>query len=414
MSRSVQSFSFHEVFRGKDWIFSSGSVLKTTVVTSFALLFSLRSVSRRSSFVYITTNKSRLWIIRKLNFSNHRLLFPALISIGFLSLSFFAAQSISDITLFHSLSIEGAISVTFAWQTPSKRRTRRATFCRDSHQKKEAFIPWIIYRFLRRQLTFLQYWNVKFSGFRRVDVRPGYGQKTKWRWGKSSRILIRCLHFLRNFRIILGVFVFFFIFTILFDPSCSAFWSVFGKKSLHFSNSKLLRFVVFIRMADWLTCLVGFSWSKSINQLTAKSNSSSFDSSLRWLIDCLVCFFPFSKLRHVHCSGMGPTKAYAPGSQVTHTFTRTENTVRMLDERNSNRDSPLRDRSDAGSPPISRPKSPGSNRKVQPVAQSPRQAGGATAELDDLMASLNDIKVVIDRLIWSIDCLIGWLSAAIA
>jgi hypothetical protein len=65
---------------------------------------------------------------------------------------------------------------------------------------------------------------------------------------------------------------------------------------------------------------------------------------------------------------------------------------------NRSRASPARDRSEgASSPVISRPKSPASNRKVQPVASSPRQAGAseATQELDDLMASLNDFKVVI-------------------
>ncbi|OQV21742.1 Paxillin [Hypsibius exemplaris] len=94
--------------------------------------------------------------------------------------------------------------------------------------------------------------------------------------------------------------------------------------------------------------------------------------------------------------GLGQTRVYAPGSQVTHTFSRSENTVTLSGDRN--RDSPARERGDerSASPQISRPKSPASNRKVQPVAQSPRQAGGATAELDDLMASLNDFKVTND------------------
>lgn len=105
-------------------------------------------------------------------------------------------------------------------------------------------------------------------------------------------------------------------------------------------------------------------------------------------------------------------KVYPAGTKVTHSFTVSENSVSMTDKSENYRDSPgpgsgqrnrERDRDSderSSSPFISRPKSPGSQRKYQPVAASPRQTNpsGATQELDDLMASLNDFKVV--RLIY--------------
>ncbi|XP_055343065.1 transforming growth factor beta-1-induced transcript 1 protein-like isoform X2 [Paramacrobiotus metropolitanus] len=88
------------------------------------------------------------------------------------------------------------------------------------------------------------------------------------------------------------------------------------------------------------------------------------------------------------------TRVYAPGTRVTHSFEMSEKTMTMSDR---DRDSPLRDRSDRSeersqSPLVSRPKSPGQHRKMQPGGR-PGGASGATKELDDLMASLNDFKV---------------------
>ncbi|GAV03847.1 hypothetical protein RvY_14221-2 [Ramazzottius varieornatus] len=101
--------------------------------------------------------------------------------------------------------------------------------------------------------------------------------------------------------------------------------------------------------------------------------------------------------------GMNQAGVYAPGTQVTHSFSRNEsNTMSMNDTTASGsgyRQSPIeqqrhRERSEGSDSPslISRPKSPGPQRKIQPSTQTLRGTG-ATAELDDLMATLNDFKV---------------------